>query len=64
MTTRNLYDAIQSAPKLPRCKHDRPVMDWSGERLCNPCGCTVESLDERGQQMCAAVKLGLFAEDA
>lgn len=25
--------------ELPRCTHDRPLMDWSGEQLVPPCGC-------------------------
>ena len=25
--------------QLPRCAHDRPLMDWSGEQLVPPCGC-------------------------
>lgn len=25
--------------QLPRCSHDRPLMDWSGEQLVPPCGC-------------------------
>jgi hypothetical protein len=24
---------------LPRCTHERPLMDWSGEQLVPPCGC-------------------------
>ena len=25
--------------ELPRCSHDKPLMDWSGEQLVPPCGC-------------------------
>lgn len=25
--------------ELPRCTHERPLMDWSGEQLVPPCGC-------------------------
>lgn len=25
--------------ELPKCSHDRPLMDWSGEQLVPPCGC-------------------------
>ena len=35
---KQLKHALQQEA-LPRCTHDSPLMDWSGEQLVPPCGC-------------------------
>lgn len=31
--------------QLPRCTHERPLMDWAGEQLVPPCGCRLVEPD-------------------
>ncbi len=35
----NQLEIARRREELPKCSHDRPLMDWSGEQLVPPCGC-------------------------
>jgi hypothetical protein len=32
-------ELARRSEELPKCSHDRTLMDWSGEQLVPPCGC-------------------------
>jgi hypothetical protein len=38
-------ERAQAAGGLPRCAHNRSLMDWSGEQLTPPCGCRLVEPD-------------------
>jgi hypothetical protein len=48
---------IEPVEHLPRCEHNSPLSDWSGEWLQPDCGCNFDTVDDKTKKVMEMLKM-------